>query len=117
MKNIAFILGCCCILLVCCEKKYLVPEKELPEWLKVSIDADIKEIENNPKSWKALGSWIRTEWNSEYYYEYHNMLSSRMYSPISHNNDTLNIYIGTAISNYDNEKCCEVLVWEGPGVN
>jgi hypothetical protein len=117
MRKITLILGCYCILLVSCEKKYLLPEKELPHWLKISIDNDMEIISQNPKSWKALGSWIRTEWNNEYYYEYHNNLSSKMYHPISHYQDTLRVDISTAISNYFNEKCCEVYVWKGPSVN
>ncbi len=116
MKKLALIL-CCCFILVSCEKQYLIPERKLPGWLKESIEADIKEIENDAGSWKSLGSWNRTEWNNEYYYEYHNMLSSRMYAPISHNNDTLHFqYDGTTVPYYD-EKCCEVLVWEGPAVH
>ena len=116
MKRIALILGCCCIVLISCEKKYLIPEKALPQWLKINIDKDLEIISKNPKSWKALGSWIRTEWNDEYYYEYYNGLLSSLQNPISHYQDTLRMDPGMAITNYYNEKCCEVFVWKGPGV-
>lgn len=119
----------CFILLASCEKKYLLPEKDLPGWLKASIEADLREIEENPKSinelgrwtrseWKAYGRWIRTEWQNEYYYEYHNgLFINSIIRPISHYNDTLKIDYLYPTSPYYSEKCCTVLVWKGPGTH
>ncbi len=114
MRKIALILGCCCIFLASCEKKYLIPEKELPQWLKASIDADMIIIEKDPGSMEALGSWTRTEWRDGYYYQYENGLFSTLPAPISHNNDTLGKDQSILITKYYKEKCCDVLVWEGP---
>ena len=112
MKGIVLFLGCCC-LLASCEKEYLIPENELPQWLKTSIDQDLEIIAENSGSMRALGKWIRSEWKNEYYYEYQNALLCSMQSPISHYNDTLSIYHSNSNTNYYNEKCCEVVVWNG----
>jgi len=107
-----------CILLACllcsCEKDYLVPESELPQWLKTSIKQDEKAIEENLKGGAALGAWIRTRWDEAYFYEYHNLLLSSMPRPISHGGDTLDLWVGDIHTDYHKEKCCVVYVWKGP---
>ena len=65
-------------LLSSCEKVYLVPESELPQWLKATIQEHEKAIEENPKGW-----------------------------PISHSGDTLDVWVGDTHTDYHNEKCCK----------
>ena len=90
---------------------------ELPGWLMVSIRADERQFHQHPGSMKAYGVWTRTTWREEYYYEYFNPLSSSMARPVSHDNDTLHVYVGLSDTPYNDEKCCEVVVWKGPKVN
>ena len=106
--------GCCFMFFASCEKEYLVPEKELPQWLKTSIEKDQEIIAEDSGSMKAMGKWTRSEWRNELYYEYTNMLLCSMSSPISHNNDTLKFYQNISDTIYYDEKCCEVVVWKGP---
>ncbi len=102
--------------LVGCEKDFLVPKKELPKWLIESIKADEKEIAKGEKSTVGAGSWKRTEWNGEYFYEYFNGLNSYMSKVRTHDGGTLDVYVGVSDPNipYTSEKCCSKCVWKGP---
>jgi hypothetical protein len=102
------------ILLSSCEKEYLVPESELPEWLKDTIEEQVQSIQENPKGMAAMGAWKRAKWNRVYYYEYHNPLLSSMPRPISHSGDTLGIWVGDIDTDYYKKKCCIAWVWKGP---
>ena len=102
------------ILTFSCEKDDLVPEEELPDWLLDQIELQEQAVADNSKSGYAFSSWIRYQWNSEYYYQYWDMALSFIPSPISHTRDTLDISQGGANADYSNEKCCEVYVWRGP---
>ena len=102
------------LLLCSCEKDYLLPESEVPQWLKSTIQQAEQAIEENSKTVEAMGAWKRTQWNDTHYYEYHNPLLSSMPSPISHSGDTLNIWVGDANTDYHKEKCCSIFVWKGP---
>jgi len=97
-----------------CEKNYLIPEKEIPDWLKSEIKVSEQRIQDNPKCLSAWGAWTRSEWQNEYYFEYINPLSSFLCGPISQKGDTLNIYTGTAYLDYGKERCCTHYVWKGP---
>lgn len=101
-------------LLISCEKGYLVPENELPEWLRTSIEKDEQIIKKNPKYMTSYGSWIRYKWHDEYYYDYFNLVSSTMSKPISHIGDTLNFFVNDNNTAYYKEKCCKKYVWKGP---
>jgi hypothetical protein len=101
-------------LLSSCEKEYLVPENEWPQWLKTSIQEHEQSIKENPKSMARIAAWKRTRWNNTYYYEYYNLLLSSMPSPISQSGDTLDVWIGDRDSDYHKEKCCSAFVWKGP---
>ncbi len=102
------------LLLFSCEKDYLVPQEELPEWLISKIENDEQIIEESPKYYLASGAWARYEWNTEFYFEYWNPLSSTFPHPISQIGDTLEIYANDANSDYCQEKCCWEYVWKGP---
>ena len=102
------------LLLCSCEKDYLLPESEVPQWLKNTIKEHEKAIEEDSRTMAAIGAWKRTQWNDTYYYEYYNLLMSSMPSPISHSGDTLNIWVGDVNTDYHKEKCCSIFVWKGP---
>ena len=102
-------------LMISCEKGYLVPENELPEWLRICIEKDEQIIKIEPVRGTApYGSWVRTEWKGEYFYEYFNPLYSLFQKPISHIGDTLNFFVNDNNTAYYKEKCCVKDVWKGP---
>lgn len=92
-----------------CEKDNLIPKKDIPDWLKESIDALEQKIEAEPTTSQAYGSWVRYEWKNNYYFEFINPISSLSATPKDMNGDLLNNY-----SEYLNEKCCMRYVWKGP---
>jgi hypothetical protein len=102
------------LLISSCDKEFLVPESELPQWLKQSIREDEQSIKENPHGLAAMGAWKRSRWNKEFYYEYHNPLLSSMPRPISHAGDTLEVWVGDVDTDYHKEKCCNAWVWKGP---
>jgi hypothetical protein len=112
MKNLVVVFSLFIFLSSSCDKND--PDKEIPIWLKNSIENDEQAIKEYPQSWKNFGVWFRYSWNGEYHFEYVNPLSSSIVPPISQAQDTLN-YLDPAISNkYQDEKCCQKLVWKGP---
>lgn len=97
-----------------CKKDYLTRSDQVPSWLKERILKDEKTIEDNPKLMNAYGCWVRYTWNSEYYFEYHNVLSSSSPPVISYEGDTLMFYGGDKTTEYYKQKCCKIYVWKGP---
>lgn len=104
------------ILLISCEKQYLVPADEVPEWLKTRIAEIEDEIEANPKSGLDIGAWIRYEYNDQYYFEWHNLLSSS-FPPIYDTDGNIMTYSWDNSSGYQKDKCCKKFVWKGPSWN
>ena len=100
--------------LISCEKDYLIPDKEVPEWLKTKISQDEQEMKDFPQSWKYYGGWLRYEWQNEHYFEYHNELSSSLPGVISAKGDTLHIWANDINTDYYKEKCCKQYVWKAP---
>ena len=96
------------------QKGYLLPDSEIPEWLKTQIKKDEQKIQDTPKYMASYGGWLRYNWQSVYYFEYHNMLSSSSPIPISFNGDTLHVFANDINSAYSKEKCCSVYVWKAP---
>jgi len=97
-----------------CEKDYLIPKNEVPEWLKTKISQDEQIIKDSPQSWLNYGAWLRYSWQNEYYFEYYNELSSSGPRAISTNGDTLHIYVNDINTVYYKEKCCKQYVWKAP---
>jgi len=99
-----------------CKKDYLIPENEIPEWLKIRISQDEQIIKQSPNSGVAYGAWLRYKWQNEYYFEYHNILSvsSSFPIPFSVNGDSLIVISGGTNSEYWTKKCCEQYVWKAP---
>ncbi len=112
MKNILISLFALILLLSSCKKDYLIPSDELPGWLKSKISQDEQIIKEQPKLMNAYGGWLRYSWNNEYYFEYHNELSSSLPMATSFNEETK---IPSYTDNeYNREKCCLTYVWKGP---
>jgi hypothetical protein len=112
MKNTLFFFIALILLLSSCEKEYLIPSNEVPDWLKTKINEDEQIIKEQPRLMNAYGCWIRYSWNNENYFEYHNELSSSLPMAISFDGETK---IPANIDNaYNREKCCLTYVWKGP---
>jgi hypothetical protein len=62
----------------------------------------------------AYGGWLRYDWQNEYYFEYHNSLSSSAPRAISVDGDTLHIWANDVNTDYYKEKCCMTFVWKAP---
>ena len=103
------------IILFCssCEKDYLIPDSEVPDWLKDKISQDEATIKSDPKLMPNYGAWIRYEFQGEKYYEYDNPLSSMSRNPYSGTGDRINTTIAP-FTDYWNNKCCEAYVWKAP---
>jgi len=102
------------LIFLSCEKDNLVPAGEIPDWLKTKIEQDEEIIKDSPQFLYAWGAWIRYEWQNDFYFEYHNILSSTMPQPISFSGDTLHIYATDINTDYYKEKCCMQYVWKAP---
>jgi hypothetical protein len=97
-----------------CEKDYFIPSDEVPDWLNTKISQDEQTIKDNPKYMASYGAWLRYAWQNEYYFEYHNVLSSSSPRAISTNGDTLKIWANDINTDYCREKCCKAFVWKAP---
>ena len=100
-------------LLISCDKDYLVPDSEVPKWLKEKIAQDEKIIDSDTKLMQNYGAWIRYEFSGNYYYEYDNPLSSTMRQVYSHNGDLVNTSISPYLRYWD-EKCRKKYIWKAP---
>jgi hypothetical protein len=92
----------------------LIPDNEVPTWLKSDIEQQQNKILTSPKSTAPYGAWIRFNWNNDYYFEYHNYLSSSSPKAISFNRDTLHIIANDINTDYGKNKCCRTFVWRAP---
>jgi len=114
MKKI-FLMFFFSLILFSCEKTLPdVPDSEIPDWLKTRIRQDEQTIKDYPKYMAPWGAWIRYRWEKEYYFEYHNILSSSSVAPVSENGDSLYKSANETNMKYYNEKCCKQYVWKAP---
>ena len=100
------------LMLVSCEKSYLVPDDEVPAWLKDRIAETEKEIRNNPHSGLTISAWIRYSYDQDYYFEYHNLLSSS-YPPIYNYRGDMMTFSWDNNDSYQQDKCCKEYIWKG----
>jgi hypothetical protein len=96
-----------------CRKDFLIPNGEVPGWLKDKISQNEATIKSDPKLMPNYGAWIRYEYQGEKYYEYDNPLSCAISNPWSEAGEQINTSI-SPYTNYWNDKCCEMFVWKAP---
>ena len=103
-------------MLISCEKDdYLIPNKEVPAWLKTKISQDEQIIKDSPQSDLNYGAWKRYKWQDDYYFEYQNYsMMSSLPQPISAKGDTLQFHVYDTTTDYYKEKCCKEFVWKAP---
>ena len=96
-----------------CGKDNSAAKNDFPEWLNVKIAQDEATIKTEPKLMQNYGAWYSYEFNGETYYEYDNPLSSESRNPYSKEGVRVDI-TESPFTNYENQKCCEKLVWKAP---
>ena len=112
MKKILFLLVIVS-LAYSCQKNELVPEDEIPNWLKERIAQDELAIEDDPQSGLDMAAWIRYKFEKRYYFEYYNMYSSSL--PINYTYEGVVMsYSSTVYDEYLDNRCCKRYVWKGP---
>ncbi|MBE0677658.1 MAG: hypothetical protein IH592_02725, partial [Bacteroidales bacterium] len=87
------------LMLVSCEKNYLVPADEVPSWLKNRIAETEKELQSNPKSGLDMGAWIRYSYEGDYYFEWLSPISSS-FPPIHSYDGELMTYFTSLYQKY-----------------
>ena len=107
-----FLLIIAAILCFSCEKEYMVPKREVPDWLQKRISDDEQIIKSHPHLMQNYGAWYRYKFERDYYYEYDNPLSSSYPNIYSHAGDRS--YAVLSFTNYQRDKCCEKLIWKAP---
>lgn len=109
------------VILLSCEKEeetenkdFLIPENEVPAWLKTYVEQ--KGLKEEP-----ISAWVRYSWQNTYYFECLDMTSSFSYAiPVSFNGDTLftqsqEIISSELYKSYQKDKCCKTYVWKSNG--
>jgi hypothetical protein len=114
MKNLALMLFITVMFFSCEKDDFLIPNKEVPAWLKTKIRQDEQVIKDSPQSDLNYGAWKRYKWQDDYYFEYQNyvMFGSSLSQPISAKGDTLQFYVFDTTTDYYIEKCCKEFVWK-----
>lgn len=101
------------VLLISCEKDYLVPAVEIPGWLKDRIAETEKEIRGDQLSGLEITAWVRYTYQGDYYYEFINPLSS-YYPHLYDHKGELMTFSTFDIEKYWAERCCKTFIWKGP---
>ncbi|MFZ2339908.1 MAG: hypothetical protein WAW07_09350 [Bacteroidales bacterium] len=115
MKKLSLMLFFSIMLFSCEKDDFLIPNKEVPAWLKAKISQDEQIIKNSPQSDLNYGAWKRYKWQDEYYFEYQNyVVFTSLPQPISVKGDTLQFYVYETTTDYYKEKCCKEFVWKAP---
>lgn len=106
--------------LVSCEKNGLVPDNEIPIWLKERIAHDEAIIKESPHLWYNYGAWMRYEFEDDFYFEYENPLSSTAYPIYSESEVHISLvssheeYLVSLLKKYVDNRCCKKFVWKAP---
>ncbi len=104
------------MLLISCERQYLLPSDEVPGWLKTRIAEIEDEIRANPRSGLDIGAWVRYEYQDQYYFEWHNPLSSS-FPPIYDFDGDMMTFSWDSNDEYQKDKCCKKYIWKGSAWN
>jgi hypothetical protein len=113
MKKLLPILVLFFCLVSCKKDNYLIPSSEVPKWIQERISHDEKVISSDPKSGLDIAAWIRYKYNSSYYFEYLNLLSSAGPEIYDSAGNKIKLYNEPYID-YSSKKCCRQFVWKGP---
>lgn len=95
-----------------CTKDKMLPQDEIPNWLKERILEDEELIKSNPQSGRDIACWMRYEYSDNYYFEYLNLLMSS-FPPVYDYEGNEFIFYTDPDSDYSKKKCCKIYVWKG----
>jgi hypothetical protein len=110
------------MLLISCERQYLLPSDEVPGWLKKSI-ADTEDIiSSDSRSGLTISAWVRYGYKDQYYFEWHNILSSSFPPVYDFDGDMMTfswnstdaLDANATYDDYQKDKCCKEYIWKGP---
>lgn len=99
-----------------CKKEETYTDVEDPEWLKARIERDNELIRSNPNSGFEKAAWLRYEWESDYYFDYINLDNSSGVETYTYDGTRLSLS-DEAVAEYVAKRCCEHVIWVGPGYN
>lgn len=113
------------MMLISCERQYLLPSDEVPGWLKIRIAEIEDQINSNPRSGLDVGAWVRYEYQDQYYFEWHNLLSSSFPPIYDFDGDMMTFsWNSTDVldsnanwDDYQKDKCCKKYIWKGSAWN
>ena len=95
-----------------CERELLIPDSEVPEWLKDRITHDEALIQDSPQSGLDFAAWIRCKYDGKYYFEYLNLLSSTF--PSIYNYEGVRVMSSPdEYQTFYSQRCCKQYVWKG----
>lgn len=99
---------------IACNKEGTYIEVKNPDWLTSWIARDNELIKANPNSGFEKAAWIRFEWEGEYYFDYINRDNSSGPETYTYDGTKLSLN-ATALAEYHTKRCCEHVIWVGPG--
>ena len=102
------------LLIISCEKwpDFLIPNSEVPKWLKERISNDEEKIKSNVQSGLDIAAWIRYKYDDDYFFEYRNLLSSSGPEMYDYSGDQIMLNQEPYLD-FETEKCCKQFVWKG----
>jgi hypothetical protein len=112
-KIVALVLTLSVILISCGKDSLLLPQGEIPAWLKTRIAEDEAKIESDATSGLDLGAWMRYKYEGEYYFEYYNPIMSSLPPVFDYDGTQIN-YFEPPYLDFQEKKCCKKYVWKGP---
>ena len=114
MKRLIYIITIT-IFFISCEKssELLIPDSQVPKWLKERISDDEKKMESDPKSGLDFAAWFRYEYEDNYYFEYVNLISSAGPKTFKYDGTEF-IYTADGFIDYQSGKSSKRYVWKGP---
>lgn len=113
MKKLILYTSLIAFFLISCQKDILSRSNEIPEWLKEDIHRQEQTIKDSPELMNSYGAWLRYQWHDDYYFEYHNDLSSNSPKATSYDG-TVHIEVWDVTTDYYKEKCCKAYIWKAP---
>lgn len=101
---------------IACKKEETYIEVKNPDWLISRIERDKEIIKSNPNSGFEKAAWIRFEWEGDYYFDYINRDNSAGPETYTYDGTKLS-FSAEAYAEYLAKRCCEHVIWVGPGYN
>lgn len=112
MKKALLLLSVMAVL-ASCEREQLVPDSEVPKWLKERIAQDEEILKTSTQSNLGIAAWMRYQYDGSYFFEYLNLISSS-FPPVYSFEGVRVMFDQNDYQDYSRNKCCKKYVWKGP---